>query len=279
MVGEVIAANGVSFKYAPDEADVLSNISFAIEQGEWIALIGPNGSGKSTLAKIMNGLLAPHSGTIQVKGETLNEETVWNVRQSVGMVFQNPDNQFVGATVEDDVAFGMENLGVPRPEMIERVEHALEEVNMQAYKQHEPAKLSGGQKQRVALAGIIALRPDVIIMDEATAMLDPMGRYEVIEAIERLKERYNLTVISITHDLDEAAEADRIFVMNQGQLVKIAPPEEIFLMGEELMGMGLDVPFSQKLQKALSTRGFAVPETYLDEEDLLQWLSKLYSKM
>ena len=242
-----------------------------------MAIIGPNGSGKSTLAKIMNGLLVPAAGQVTIKDLTIDEETVWEARRSVGMVFQNPDNQFVGSTVEDDVAFGLENNGVPRQEMITRIEEALAEVRMSEFKAKEPARLSGGQKQRVALASILALRPDIIILDEATSMLDPNGRQEVIAAIRKIKERFNLTVISITHDLDEASLADRILMMQGGRLVQDKKPEEIFLMGEQLVEQGLDVPFSQKLKDALAARGLDVPDNYLDEEALLTWITPLYS--
>ena len=242
-----------------------------------MAIIGPNGSGKSTLAKIMNGLLVPAAGQVTIKDLTIDEETVWEARRSVGMVFQNPDNQFVGSTVEDDVAFGLENNGVPRQEMITRIEEALAEVRMSEFKDKEPARLSGGQKQRVALASILALRPDIIILDEATSMLDPNGRQEVIAAIRKIKERFNLTVISITHDLDEASLADRILMMQGGRLVQDKKPEEIFLMGEQLVEQGLDVPFSQKLKDALAARGLDVPDNYLDEEALLTWITPLYS--
>ena len=242
-----------------------------------MAIIGPNGSGKSTLAKIMNGLLVPAAGQVTIKDLTIDEETVWEARRSVGMVFQNPDNQFVGSTVEDDVAFGLENNGVPRQEMISRIEEALAEVRMSEFKAKEPARLSGGQKQRVALASILALRPDIIILDEATSMLDPNGRQEVIAAIRKIKERFNLTVISITHDLDEASLADRILMMQGGRLVQDKKPEEIFLMGEQLVEQGLDVPFSQKLKDALAARGLDVPDNYLDEEALLTWITPLYS--
>lgn len=225
----------------------------------------------------MNGLLVPAAGQVTIKDLTIDEETVWEARRSVGMVFQNPDNQFVGSTVEDDVAFGLENNGVPRQEMISRIEEALAEVRMSEFKAKEPARLSGGQKQRVALASILALRPDIIILDEATSMLDPNGRQEVIAAIRKIKERFNLTVISITHDLDEASLADRILMMQGGRLVQDKKPEEIFLMGEQLVEQGLDVPFSQKLKDALAARGLDVPDNYLDEEALLTWITPLYS--
>ena len=277
MAASVVKLSHIDFRYYGSEVNSLTDVSLEIKEGEWVAIIGPNGSGKSTLAKIMNGLLVPAAGQVTIKDLTIDEETVWEARRSVGMVFQNPDNQFVGATVEDDVAFGLENNGVPRQEMITRIEEALAEVRMSEFKDKEPARLSGGQKQRVALASILALRPDIIILDEATSMLDPNGRQEVIAAIRKIKERFNLTVISITHDLDEASLADRILMMQGGRLVQDKKPEEIFLMGEQLVEQGLDVPFSQKLKDALAARGLDVPDNYLDEEALLTWITPLYS--
>ena len=277
MAASVVKLSHIDFRYYGSEVHALTDVSLEIKEGEWVAIIGPNGSGKSTLAKIMNGLLVPAAGQVTIKDLTIDEETVWEARRSVGMVFQNPDNQFVGSTVEDDVAFGLENNGVPRQEMISRIEEALAEVRMSEFKAKEPARLSGGQKQRVALASILALRPDIIILDEATSMLDPNGRQEVIAAIRKIKERFNLTVISITHDLDEASLADRILMMQGGRLVQDKKPEEIFLMGEQLVEQGLDVPFSQKLKDALAARGLDVPDNYLDEEALLTWITPLYS--
>lgn len=277
MAASVVKLSHIDFRYYGSEVNSLTDVSLEIKEGEWVAIIGPNGSGKSTLAKIMNGLLVPAAGQVTIKDLTIDEETVWEARRSVGMVFQNPDNQFVGSTVEDDVAFGLENNGVPRQEMISRIEEVLAEVRMSEFKDKEPARLSGGQKQRVALASILALRPDIIILDEATSMLDPNGRQEVIAAIRKIKERFNLTVISITHDLDEASLADRILMMQGGRLVQDKKPEEIFLMGEQLVEQGLDVPFSQKLKDALAARGLDVPDNYLDEEALLTWITPLYS--
>ncbi len=190
----------------------------------------------------------------------------------VGMVFQNPDNQFVGSTVEDDVAFGLENQGIPREEMLIRVKDALEKVRMAEFATREPARLSGGQKQRVAIAGVVALRPDIIILDEATSMLDPEGREEVISTIKKIKEESQLTVISITHDIDEAANANRILVMRQGELVREGTPKEIFSAGPELIDLGLDLPFPEKLKRALKERGVDVPSEYMTEERMVDWL-------
>ena len=269
----IINLQDITFTYdteAPRPA--LSEVSLEIKRGEWVAIIGHNGSGKSTLAKTINGLLLPQSGRIQVGNMDLNEGNIWDIRKMVGMVFQNPDNQFVGSTVEDDVAFGMENQGIPREEMLVRVTDALEQVRMSDFKTREPARLSGGQKQRVAIAGVVALRPDIIILDEATSMLDPEGREEVIATIKKIKEQSNLTVLSITHDIDEAANANRVLVMKEGRLIDEGTPEKIFSAGPKLVELGLDLPFPEKLKAALKERGITVPAEYLTEEGMVDWL-------
>ncbi|MGO3732556.1 MAG: energy-coupling factor ABC transporter ATP-binding protein [Vagococcus sp.] len=268
----LIELNHITFSYHGQENTALNDVCLNIYPGEWVALIGHNGSGKSTLAKTINGLIAPTSGNITVKNEVVSESNIWDVRKMIGMVFQNPDNQFVGSTVEDDVAFGLENQGVPRDDMVSRVADALEKVRMSDFADKEPARLSGGQKQRVAIAGVIALRPDVIILDEATSMLDPQGRQDVIETIKMIKEESNLTVISITHDIDEAAHANRVLVMREGEIIQEGSPEEIFSRGEELVELGLDVPFPEKLKAALKKRGVDVPQSYLTEEGMVDWL-------
>ena len=268
----IIEINQIEFSYQEDATPALKDVSFSINKGEWIAIVGHNGSGKSTLAKAINGLHLPQKGTVTVGGMDLSEESVWDIRRMVGMVFQNPDNQFVGATVEDDVAFGLENQGIERNEMQRRVQDALEKVKMQDFATREPARLSGGQKQRVAIAGVVALRPDIIILDEATSMLDPEGRDDVIATINEIKEESDLTVISITHDIDEAASANRILVMREGELYQEGTPEEIFSAGPELVSLGLDLPFPEKLKAALKARGVNVPMNYLDEEGMMDWL-------
>ncbi|WP_265455877.1 energy-coupling factor ABC transporter ATP-binding protein [Enterococcus sp. HY326] len=269
----IIQLENIRFKYQEDDSSyALNDVSIEINRGEWVAIIGHNGSGKSTLAKTINGLLLPESGSVKVGDYILSEENIWSLRKMVGMVFQNPDNQFVGATVEDDVAFGMENQGVPREDMLVRVKDALQKVRMSDFAAREPARLSGGQKQRVAIAGVVALRPDIIILDEATSMLDPEGREEVIKTIKEIKDESNLTVISITHDIDEAANANRVFVMCQGELIKEGSPEEIFSAGPELIELGLDLPFPEKLKIALKEQGIAVPQEYLTEEGMVEWL-------
>lgn len=268
----IIEINQIEFSYQEETIPALRNVSFSIKKGEWIAIVGHNGSGKSTLAKAINGLHLPQKGTVTVGGMELSEESVWDIRRMVGMVFQNPDNQFVGATVEDDVAFGLENQGIKRSEMQLRVQDALEKVKMQDFATREPARLSGGQKQRVAIAGVVALRPDIIILDEATSMLDPEGRDDVIATIRKIKEESDLTVISITHDIDEAASANRILVMREGELYQEGTPDEIFSAGPELVSLGLDLPFPEKLKSALKARGVSVPTNYLDEEGMIDWL-------
>ena len=273
LVQPVISIKNIHFHYHDDDKrEALSDVSIDVYPGEWLAIIGHNGSGKSTLAKMMNGLLEPNEGSIYIDGQLLTEETVYEARQKVGMVFQNPDNQFVGTTVEDDIAFGLENIGMPRKEMIQKINSSLEMVRMTPFKDKEPARLSGGQKQRVAIAGMIALAPKVVILDEATSMLDPQGRFEVISTIQKLHKEKGITVISITHDLEEAASADRVLLMEGGKVNRIGTPSDIFEMGTALVEKGLDVPFSEKLKAVLKEKGLNVPNEYLDEEGLVEWL-------
>lgn len=279
-MSDIITVNNIKYKYNIDDDHLaLNDVSFSVKQGEWLSIVGPNGSGKSTLAKTLNGLIAPQEGSVQVDGLDLTMENVWDIRQRVGMVFQNPDNQFVGATVQDDVAFGLENLGVPRPEMIERIEQALAQVGMTDFAEKEPARLSGGQKQRVAIAGIVALKPNIMILDEATSMLDPRGRREVLQTVKEVKERENLTVLSITHDVDEAAASDRVLVMKGGQIIDHDKPEAIFSQTKNLMSYGLDVPFPERLKQALAQENIKVPDNYLTKEGLIDWLWTSVSKM
>ena len=273
LVQPVISIKNIHFHYHDnDKREALSDVSIDVYPGEWLAIIGHNGSGKSTLAKMMNGLLEPNEGSIYIDGQLLTEETVYEARRKVGMVFQNPDNQFVGTTVEDDIAFGLENIGMPREEMIQKINSSLEMVRMTPFKDKEPARLSGGQKQRVAIAGMIALAPKVVILDEATSMLDPQGRFEVISTIQKLHKEKGITVISITHDLEEAASADRVLLMEGGKVNRIGTPSDIFEMGTALVEKGLDVPFSEKLKAVLKEKGLNVPNEYLDEEGLVEWL-------
>lgn len=278
-MANVISIEHLTYHYPEQDKAALQNVSFNVPAGEWLAIIGHNGSGKSTLAKNINGLLAPESGKVTVAGMPLTEENVWDIRAKVGIVFQNPDNQFVGATVADDVAFGLENRGMPRPEMVKRVNAALQAVNMSKFAKREPARLSGGQKQRVAIAGIVAQTPEIIILDEATSMLDPAGRKEIIALIRQLRAQQSLTVLSITHDIDEAAQADRILLLNDGEIKEEGTPKEVFAHGTELMQLGLDVPYPEKLKDALAQKGVQVPTEYLDTEGLVNYLWKLHSTM
>jgi energy-coupling factor transport system ATP-binding protein len=273
MVSEnkILQINNITFQY--NELDIaLKNVSFSVTKGEWLAIVGHNGSGKSTLARILNGLLLPQEGTVQVGEYLLTEETIWDIRRRIGMVFQNPDNQFVGTTVRDDVAFGLENNGIPREDMILRLEQAVQLVKMEDFLDVEPHNLSGGQKQRVAIAGILAVQPDIIILDEATSMLDPKGREEVLNVVRDLKNEKDLTVISITHDLNEAAKADRLIVMKKGEIYAEGDPETIFRLDEKLVEIGLDLPFSVKLSKALRDKGIPISKNHLSEEGLVNEL-------
>ncbi|MEI2666288.1 energy-coupling factor ABC transporter ATP-binding protein [Rossellomorea sp. LJF3] len=271
---EIIKVDDVHFRYPDQNTYALKGISLTVNQGEWLAIVGHNGSGKSTLAKMLNGLHFPEKGLVTVDGITLEESSIWDIRSKLGMVFQNPDNQFVGATVEDDVAFGLENHGVPYESMVQRVNDALKSVHMEDFLDQEPHHLSGGQKQRVAIAGVVALQPSIIILDEATSMLDPKGRQEVLETVRKLKEEENLTVISITHDLEEATKADRMIVLNQGSVFKEGMPEEIFLLEDELIKLGLDSPFTIKLAGALKEAGIPLSKTYFTEEELVDELCR-----
>ncbi len=251
MATDQVIFENVSFKYAEDQPWVLKNVSFSIKQDEWVAIIGHNGSGKSTIAKLMNGLLFPDEGTIYVHGIEVTPETVWDVREKVGMVFQNPDNQFVGTTVRDDVAFGLENRGIDRLIMMNRIEESLASVRMTDYLFHEPHRLSGGQKQRVAIAGVLAIQPELIILDEATAMLDPRGRKEIMMTVNDLREQTKVNLVSITHDLNEIVGADRVIVMNDGEIWLETVPRELFKQEEALREIGLDVPFTAKVTNRL----------------------------
>lgn len=276
-MGEVISFHNVSFSYTPDEKvrNAVEGVSFTIQEGEWIAIVGHNGSGKSTMAKLMSGLLFPHVGEIRVLQEPLTEENLWAVRSQLGIVFQNPDNQFVGATVQDDVAFSLENNGVPYEDMVKRVQEALAQVKMTDFVNHEPHHLSGGQKQRVAIASALAMEPKILILDEATSMLDPQGREEVLATVQQLREKMGITVLSITHDLEEAMLADRMILMNQGQVYKSGTPAEVFELGEELVALGLDLPFAMKMSQVLKAAGVQLVGQHIKEEELVNdiWTS------
>ena len=264
----IIDVKNLSFRYKESQEyyDV-KDITFHVKRGEWLSIVGHNGSGKSTTVRLIDGLLEAESGEIVIDGQRLTEENVWNIRRQIGMVFQNPDNQFVGATVEDDVAFGLENQGLSRQEMKKRVEEALDLVGMLDFKKREPARLSGGQKQRVAIAGVVALRPAILILDEATSMLDPEGRRELIETVKGIRKDYDMTVISITHDLEEVAMSDRVLIMKKGSIESTSSPRELFSRND-LDQIGLDDPFANQLKNSLSQNGYDLPENYLTESEL-----------
>lgn len=256
------AEDGASFK-------ALDDVTCRIRKGEFTAVIGTNGSGKSTLARHLNALLLPTEGDILVEGMSVNDpENIWPIRQKVGMVFQNPDNQLVAAVVEEEVAFGPENIGVPREEIVARVDEALRKVNMEAYRHHSPAMLSGGQKQRIAIAGVLAMKPDCIILDEPTAMLDPVGRREVMDTVHELNRSEGISVVLITHFMEEAVTADRVLVVHKSRLVMDGTPREVFSRPDELKKIGLDVPVPADLAHLLHQKGMKLREDCMTDEEL-----------
>jgi len=277
MEKEMIRFENVTYKYGTtgEESQLIAvnNINLTVKKGEYLVILGHNGSGKSTLAKMMNGLLLPTDGNVYVNGmNTKDEENIWKIREIAGMVFQNPDNQIVATIVEEDVAFGPENLGIPPEEIRRRVDKALEIVEMSEYKKHAPHLLSGGQKQRVAIAGILAMEPECIILDEPTAMLDPVGRIEVINTLKKLNREEKKTIVLITHYMDEAVEADRLLVMEKGKVIMEGTPKEIFCQVDKVKELGLDVPQVTELAYELKKEGFQVPCDILTVEELVNAL-------
>ncbi|RXJ03068.1 energy-coupling factor ABC transporter ATP-binding protein [Anaerobacillus alkaliphilus] len=277
MSEEIIKINSLSFKYNEDEENVLNDITLSVTKGSWVSIVGHNGSGKSTLAKFLIGLLIPsQSNTVVIGGyDTFDEELIWEVRKKAGMVFQNPENQMVATTVRDDIAFGLENIGIERTEMLDRIEWSLKKVKMEQYVDHEPHRLSGGQKQRVAIAGIIAMHPSVLILDEATSMLDPMGRQEVLETVRMLNKDEGMTIINITHDLEETIFSDQIVVMNRGKIYAKGLPEQVFQEKDRLVESGLELPFSLDVQTRLVDKGIGLTKLCLTKEGLVNELWKL----
>lgn len=282
-----IRTENLTYSYQDDstgeDQPVLHGIDLTIDRGEYIAIIGHNGSGKSTLAKLLNLVLEPTGGAIYVDGKNVSspdmtDEDVFALRQKIGMVFQNPDNQLVATVVEEDVAFGPENLGVPSAEIRQRVDDALAMVGMTEYAKHEPHRLSGGQKQRVAIAGIIAMMPECMIFDESTAMLDPLGRREVLDTMEMLHREKNITIITITHHMDEAARADRIIVLDDGRILRDGTPEEIFSDPEPLIEAGLDVPQSASLIHRLRKQGIELPGKIGTPDDCLETICAVFEQ-
>lgn len=278
----MIEVNHLSHLYVDENGNdvrALDDVSLSIGRGEFVAIIGTNGSGKSTLAKHFNVLLQPTEGTVIVCGfNTLDDEHIWNIRQHVGMVFQNPDNQIVAAVVEEDVAFGPENLGVPSAEIRKRVDDALAAVNMTEYAEHGPHLLSGGQKQRIAIAGVLAMKPDCIVLDEPTAMLDPKGRLEVLETIHRLNKEEGITIVIITHFMEEAVTADRVVVMKNGVKLQEGTPREIFTQVDTLKDLGLDVPVAAEVASKLIQKGVDIPNDIITNDELGDALTTYYAK-
>ncbi len=277
-----IEFDNVTFGYTEDaesgliEENVIENMNLKIEKGDFVAVLGHNGCGKSTLAKLCNAILLPQQGKVLVDGiDTADEDRLYDIRQRVGMVFQNPDNQIVATIVEDDVAFGPENLGVEPKEIRRRVDEALKDVGMYEFRTFEPHKLSGGQKQRVAIAGIIAMKPDCIVLDEPTAMLDPRGRREVMATVKKLNEEYGITVIFITHYMDEAVRVKRVIVMDKGRIILDGKPKEVFTHIDTLKGVGLDVPEATELTRNLIEKGINLPSDILDIDELFESIVSL----
>ena len=283
---EIIRASDVWYEYPRQGEEeegqgdlAVRGVSLSVQKGEWLSVIGHNGSGKSTLAKLLNGLYLPKKGSVVVNCmDTRDEERIWDIRQKVGMIFQNPDNQIVATVVEEDVAFGLENLGVEPHEIQRRVYQALKAVNMTEYATHAPHMLSGGQKQRVAIAGVLAMKPEVILMDEPTAMLDPSGRHEVMETVERLHKEEGMTVVLITHFMDEALRGDRVAVMEKGQIVLEGAPRQVFAQVDELKRIGLDVPPMMELSQRLKKDGYDVGCEPMTVEEMVEALCRLKQK-
>ncbi|NLY78291.1 MAG: energy-coupling factor transporter ATPase [Tissierellia bacterium] len=277
MVDDMIRFENVTYKYGADGDDnqlvAVQDINLSVKKGEYLVILGHNGSGKSTLSKLMNGLLLPTEGNVYVNGmNTKEEENIWKIRKIAGMVFQNPDNQLVATIVEEDVAFGPENLGIPPEEIRRRVDKALDIVEMAEYKKHAPHLLSGGQKQRVAIAGILAMEPECVILDEPTAMLDPVGRAEVISTLKKLNRQEKKSIILITHYMDEAVEGDRVLIMEKGRIVMEGTPKDIFCQVDKVKELGLDVPQVTELAYELKKEGFDVPCDILTVEELVDAL-------
>ncbi len=269
MEDSFIKVDNVSFTYGSGEDSIVAvkDLSLEISKGDFVVLLGHNGSGKSTFAKLLNGILVPTDGKITVDGvDVADEKTIFELRRKVGMVFQNPDNQMVASIIEDDVAFGPENLGVPREEIVKRVDWALETVGMSEHRDRTPLKLSGGQKQRVAIASVLAMLPDVLILDESTAMLDPEGRTEVVDTVKKLNEEKGVTIILITHYMDEALNADKIFVMSEGRIVSQGTPKEVFADFDSIRAAKLELPAPAAISKALIDGGLDIKVTLTDEE-------------
>ena len=279
MPEAMMTVDHVSFQYEEGGPEAVRDVSLAVPRGAFYAILGQNGSGKSTLAKLLNGLYTPSSGDVVIQGmNTRDEKRTWDIRRQVGMVFQNPDNQLVATMVEEDVAFGLENIGVPTAEMPARIEQALSDVGMLSFADRAPHTLSGGQKQRVAIAGVLAMQPQAIVFDEATAMLDPQGRREVLSAVRRLNREKGITVLWITHFMEETVDCEKIFVMHQGQIVREGTPREIFADARALQPERLDAPPMARLSQLLREQGMPLPEGILTVDEMAREVGKLCGK-
>ena len=275
-MANAVDINNLSFEYE-EGAKTIDHISFSVPKGNYTVVLGHNGSGKSTIAKLIIGLLEPKTGDITVDGIHLDEEHLYDVREKVGIVFQNPDNQFIGSTVRDDIAFGLENLCVPTEDMEDIIETYAKKVNMTEFLDHEPTKLSGGQKQRVAIAGILAMHPSIIILDEATSMLDPRGKIEINNLVHELNKTQNMTILSITHDIEEAALSDHVVLLDNGHIIDEGTPEKVLTQKEKLERIGLDVPFAYKISKKLHDSGYPI-KPIINKEKLVKELCQLNLK-
>ena len=273
---KAVEIKNLSFTYENGKNQVIKNLSLSVDKGEFLCVLGENGSGKSTLSRLINGLLQPNSGEVKVFGlDTTDKASAYEIRKKVGMVFQNPDNQMVATMVEDDIAFGPENIGVPSNEIGERIDFALNAVGMQEFRKSSPERLSGGQKQRIAIASVLALKPEILILDESTAMLDPKGRKEVLAVVKKLNKEQAVTVIAITHYMEEVVDADKVIVLNDGEIYAQGTPREIFLKGDELKGVGLELPTASYIAQKIKKAGVQIPDGILTDIELAEALCKL----
>lgn len=280
MSNKALEIKNLSFKYRHNSKETLKKINLSVEKGKWLSILSRNGSGKTTLIKLAAGLLENSSkGSIKIFDQEVNQENFASIKEHIGMVFQNPDNQFVGPTVQDDVAFGLENKSIERNEMIERVDSALKDVEMIEFANREPNSLSGGQKQRVALASVLALQPDIIILDEATSMLDPKGRKSLLKLVQKLRSQYKITVIAITHDIQEIEQSDQVIIIDGGKKKLEGKPAKILIEDEKLESFGLEVPFTRRARKRLFELGIILPNDYESKEMVANKIWKYYSKM
>lgn len=279
MANNIIDVRNISFKYDDANKNAINDLSFSIDEGEWVSIIGKNGSGKTTLINLLDGLIKSNNGDIIVDNLKIDNKNLGDVRDKIGIVFQNPENQFVASTVKEDVAFGLENRQYNISKMHKIVDNSLKEVDMLKYKDSNPSKLSGGQQQRVALAGVIAILPKIIILDESTSMLDPKAKKVIINLINKLRIKNKLTVLSITHDMNEIQYSDRVLLLKDGNLIKNISPLKLFNELDDVENYGLEIPFSEKLRLQLKKNGFNIENNYINDEEIVKWITQYYSKM